>query len=330
MKFSKIIAMVLSLCLGHNALAADNEPIGLTAGSSTGTYIKIARDIAKAAGDRMNVQVSPGGSLKNIDRIRNEADFQFAIVQYDALVYKALLDPALRNMIRVIFPLYNEEIHILVRRDAGIDSLQDLEGKRVNIGPEDTGPWITGSIIRALEEMSWQDYNLLPQDALLALLKDDIDAMIYTVGQPWGLAQEMDEEAASKIKLLDYESEELDPYFSRSIIPGGTYPGQENDVGLHATKAILVTYNYDAGADRPERFGVYYDRIYDLVGAIVEKLPDLRENAHPKWQEIDPMDLSKVNWPAHTQAVKAITDLQPGSDDGVITKDQICKMFDTC
>ena len=87
---------------------------------------------------------------------------------------------------------------------------------------------------------------------------------------------------------------------------------------------------YDAGADRPERFGVYYDRIYDLVGAIVEKLPDLRENAHPKWQEIDPLDLSKVNWPAHTQAVKAITNLQPGSDGDVITKDQICKMFDTC
>ena len=330
MKFYRMIIPVLSLCLGHASLAADNEPIGLTAGSSTGTYIKIARDIAEAAGDGMNVQVSPGGSLKNIDRIRYERDFQFAIVQYDALVYKALLDSSLRNTIRVIFPLYDEEIHILVRRDAGIDNLQDLEGKRVNIGPEDTGPWITGSIIRALEEMSWEDHNLLPQDALLALLENDIDAMIYTVGQPWGLAQEMDEAAASIVKLLDYRSEELRPYFSEANIPGGTYPGQEQDVGLHATKAILVTYNYDTGSDLPDRFGVYYDRIYDLVGAIVEDLPELRENAHPKWQEIDPLDLSEVNWPAHAQAVKAISDLKPEPINGVITKEQICKMFETC
>lgn len=330
MRFLKPIAVVLSLLVSHSLAVADDEPIGLTAGSTTGTYIKIARDIANAAEDRMNVQVSPGGSLKNIDRIRNEPDFQFAIVQYDALVYKALLDPDLQHMIRVIFPLYDEEIHILVRRDAGIESLQDLAGKRVNIGPKDTGPWITGSIIRALEEISWQDFDLLPEDALLALLEGDVDAMIYTVGQPWGLAQEMDETAASQIKLLDYNSDELAPYFSKSMIPGGTYPGQEQDVALHATKAILVTYNYADGDDKPARFAVYNEKIYDLVGAIVEELPVLRENAHPKWQEIDPLDLSKVNWPAHTQAVKAIADLQPTVSESVITKSEICKMFDTC
>lgn len=330
MHYLMMMVVVLSACLSHKAAAADDQPIGLTAGSSSGTYIKIARDIAKAADGRMNVQVSPGGSLKNIDRIRYEREYQFAIVQYDALVYKALLDPGLQDLIRVIFPLYNEEIHILVRRDAGINSLQGLEGKRVNIGREDTGPWITGSIIRALEEMSWQEFNLLPEDALLALLENEIDAMIYTVGQPWGLAREMDAEAASQVKLLDYDSEELAPYFPKSTIPADTYPGQAEDVDLHATKAILVTYNYAPGSDHPERFGIYHDKIYDLVGAIVENLDVLRETAHPKWREIDPLDLSKVNWPAHTQAVKAIADLQPASDQPVITKSQICRMFNTC
>ena len=114
-----------------------------------------------------------------------------------------------------------------MRRDAGINSLQDLDGKRVNIGREDTGPWITGWIIRALEELSWQEFNLLPQDALLALIENEIDAMIYTVGQPWGLATEMDASYASDVKLLDYESQELAPYFPRTTIPAGTYPWQD-------------------------------------------------------------------------------------------------------
>ena len=328
----RLAVMLCFLLVGvfHNAVAADNEVIGLTAGSDTGTYIKIARDIAKVAEPRMNIRVSPGGSLRNIDRIRYDREYQFAIVQYDALVYKALLDPALQHQIRVIFPLYNEEIHILVRRGAGIDSLKDLAGKRVNIGREDTGPWITGSIIRALEELSWEEHNLLPQDALLALLEDKIDAMIYTVGQPWGLAQEMEAEYGSDVMLLGYESEELAPYFPKSKIAANTYPWQPEDVVLHATKAILVTYNYAPGNNKPQRFSHYYEKIYDLVGAITENLDTLRETAHPKWGEIDPFDLSKVNWRAHTQAVKAISDLQGESDEAVITKSQICRMFNTC
>lgn len=326
-----MLVVILSVHLSHGSADADEQPIGLTTGSETGTYLKIGQGVADATKGVMNIKVSPGGSLLNIDRIRNDRDYQFAIVQYDALVYKALLDPALKDQIRVIFPLYNEEIHILVRRDAEINSLQDLEGKRINVGPKETGPWITSSIIRALEELSWQDSNLLPQDALLALVENDIDGMIYTVGQPWGLAQMMDAETASQIKLLDYQSEELAPYFSSSVIPADTYPGQSQDVGLHATKAIMVTYNYEDGGDgKPARFSRYYEQIYDLVGAIVENLDDLRKNGHPKWKEIDPLDLSKVNWPAHQQAVKAIADLRPSTDEPAITKTDICKMFDTC
>jgi len=314
-----------------SALAQKNKTMGLTAGSETGTYIKIARDIAKIANDsgKMKLEVYPGGSIRNIDRIRNEPDYQFAIVQYDALVYKALITPSFRNLIRVIFPLYLEEIHILVRTDASINSLNDLAGKRVNIGREDTGPFITGSIIKALEELTWRDSYLLPQDALLALLENKIDAMIYTVGQPWGVALKMDASHAADIKLLSFESEELAPYFPKSKIPANTYPWQKEDVTLHATTAILVTYNYGPDPSKP-RFAHYHKMIYELVGLVTENLSTLRSQAHPKWQEIDPLDLSKVNWPAHDQAKKAIKEMKQVTSRPVISKTDICKMFGTC
>ncbi|MGI9415754.1 MAG: TAXI family TRAP transporter solute-binding subunit [Hyphomicrobiales bacterium] len=314
-----------------SALAQSSEVIGLTAGSETGTYIKIARDIAKIANDSgtMKIKVSPGGSVRNIDRIRKERDYQFAIVQYDALVYKALVSPSVRKLTRVVFPLYLEEIHILARKDAGIDSLKDLAGKRVNIGREDTGPFITGSIIKALEELTWQDSYLLPQDALLALLENRIDAMIYTVGQPWGLALKMDASHATDIKLLSYESEELEPYFPKSKIPANTYSWQKEDVTLHATTAILVTYNYGPDSNNP-RFTHYHKMIYELVGLVTKNLSTLRAQAHPKWREIDPLNLSKVNWPAHVQAEKAVKDSKLVVSRPVISKNDICKMFGTC
>jgi len=39
----------------------------------------------------------------------------------------------LADKIKMIFPLYNEEIHIIVRKDREINSVKDLRGKKVNM-----------------------------------------------------------------------------------------------------------------------------------------------------------------------------------------------------
>jgi len=56
------------------------ETIGLLGGSNSGTYIKIARDIAEVSRGEMNIKVYTGGSLGNIDKVLSDKYSQFAIV----------------------------------------------------------------------------------------------------------------------------------------------------------------------------------------------------------------------------------------------------------
>ena len=137
----------------------------------------------------------------------------------------------------------------------------------------------------------------------------------------------MEAQYGNNMKLLDYHSEELAPYFPVSTISAGAYPWQPQETKLHATKAILITYNYQPDPKKPDRFGHYHDKIYDLVAVITENIDRLRQEAHPKWQEIDTLDLQEINWEPHAQAVK---DVQREANKPVITKAQICRMFDNC
>jgi TRAP transporter TAXI family solute receptor len=122
-------------------------------GGPTGTYIQFGRDIADAAaqcGVTLNVQES-AGSLENFLGVRVRRHTQFGIVQSDVLEYLntfAAADSELARAVfgvRIAFPLYNEEVHVLARRDIG--SLQDLAGRRVSIGVENSGTFLTASLV---------------------------------------------------------------------------------------------------------------------------------------------------------------------------------------
>ena len=57
-------------------------------------------------------------------------------------------DPGIARAIlgvRIAFPLYNEEVHVLARRE--IATLADLSGQRVAIGVEDSGTFLTASLV---------------------------------------------------------------------------------------------------------------------------------------------------------------------------------------
>ena len=73
------------------------------------------------------------GSIENMNAVRDRRATQLGIVQSDVLEYFTTFagdDPALRRAaqgIRIAFPLYDEEVHVLARREIG--SLADLAGQ---------------------------------------------------------------------------------------------------------------------------------------------------------------------------------------------------------
>jgi TRAP-type uncharacterized transport system substrate-binding protein len=117
--------------------------------SERGTYIQIGRDLAKfvAPDAEIDLEVLPSvGSAENVQRLRYEPGVRFALVQSD--VYQAFLDQAgagnaeagaIIKPLRVIMPLYNEEIYFIARADAPFKWVHEIKDARINVGPIRSG-----------------------------------------------------------------------------------------------------------------------------------------------------------------------------------------------
>ena len=117
---------------GQVALAA--ESLGLITGSDKGTYYQFGLNLqALVKPQGIDLTVYPSrGSVENIYAVFQRPGVQMGIVQADVLAFVSRIqtDPVLKRIAgktKLIFPLYNEEIHLLGRRD--IASFDDLGGQ---------------------------------------------------------------------------------------------------------------------------------------------------------------------------------------------------------
>src|SRR5262249_59062791 len=94
--------------------------------------------------------------------------------------------PALKRIAskpRMVFPLYNEEVHPLGRRD--IANFDDLADKRVAIGREGSGTYLTTRLLFKVADVAPREMVPIDTDEALAELKAGrIDAMVYVAGYP--------------------------------------------------------------------------------------------------------------------------------------------------
>src|SRR2546430_8426419 len=149
--------VVLSALIGPvRARAAD---IGVITGSDKGPYYQCGLNLqalAKPNGITVAVHNSKG-SVENIFAVYQRPGVQVGIVQSDVLAFVARVqtDPALQRIakkIKMVFPLYNEEIHLLARN--GVASFDELANKRVAIGREGSGTYLTTRLLFKVSEIA--------------------------------------------------------------------------------------------------------------------------------------------------------------------------------
>ena len=288
-------AAVLAVLVCAAPASAQEFEKNMLTGGPTGTYIQIGRDLSREmahCGLTLNVRES-AGSLENFLGVRTRPHTQFGIVQSDVLEYLntyASEDPSIARAVhnvRIAFPLYNEEVHVLARRD--IADLQGLNGKRVAIGAEASGTFLTASLVLDLAGVTPAErVTQNPGDALPALLAGELDALFYVAGAPTQVFQspEIDPE---RFHLLPIQDETLKAVYVPATIPAGTYPFQPEPVELIAVKAVLMTYEYSP------RLNAYHREsckaVSDLSHVIITRFEELQQSGHPKWQNVDLNDL---------------------------------------
>src|SRR6266480_1410310 len=153
------IAIFSGIVLGVGTAAPSSAvDIRIVTGTEKGTYYQFGLNLQKLVKPHdINLSVATStGSVENIFAVYQRPATQLGIVQSDVLAFVARVgtDPALKRIatkIRMVFPLYNEEIHILGRKN--IADFDDLADKRVAIGREGSGTYLTARLLFKVAEV---------------------------------------------------------------------------------------------------------------------------------------------------------------------------------
>lgn len=180
---------ILGLVLLLIVISVQAEPIGMVTGSTNGTYIKFGNDIAEISSKYgLEVEAKPSkGSIDNIKRMSSVENAAFAIVQSDVLGYLSKSkNPKFRvyaKRLRLIYPFYNEEVHLFARKN--IQILDDLQGKKVVVGPKSSGTNMTAwNILNMVGVTPSKRLNDSVDDGIKMVLQGTADAVFIVAGKP--------------------------------------------------------------------------------------------------------------------------------------------------
>lgn len=290
-------ALVAALFCGATAFAAVEYKI-VTA-SDKGTYYAIGKDLAKFVAPESDIDLevlATNGSAANIKHLRYDPGVKLAIVQAD--VYQAFLDRAgagnseaatIMRPLRVILPLYNTEIHYIVRADSPMNYLHDIRDAKINGGLVGSGAaLITHTLYRMMFNGPMPEANasfLSNEEALVKLIGDkSVDVVVVAAGQPAPLIANMKPEAQKFIKLLKFDpnhpsSRQPLTIYSYSTVNAASYPNLLTEsFTTIAVGAYLVTYDFGLEST--------VNHLTRFARALCQNFSTLQSQGHPKWREV--------------------------------------------
>ncbi|AXV17649.1 immunogenic protein (plasmid) [Neorhizobium sp. SOG26] len=224
-------------------------------GGTAGTYYPIGGLIANAisgAGDKgvpglVSTAVASNGSVANINAIQSgsmESGFTQSDVAYWAHSGTGLYEGKGKvEDLRLIATLYPETIHLVARKDAGINSVADLKGKRVSIDEPGSGTIVDARIVLGAYGLTENDIkaeHLKPGPAGDRLRDGGLDAYFFVGGYPTGAISEL--ATSSGISLVPINGPEVEKlleeytFFSKDTVPADTYKdvGETNTISVAA------------------------------------------------------------------------------------------------
>jgi TRAP transporter TAXI family solute receptor len=187
----------------------------------------------------------------------------------------------IEDQILYIARLFNEEMHVIVRADSGISSVDQLSGKTVNFSDIGSGTQLSTRDIFARLGVKATEVNMGQNDAFEALKKGEIDATVLIAGKPTGSTSKL--KAADGYRILPVPfSKPLQNDYLPTTLTHDDYPNlieRGRSVDSVAVGAVLIAYNWAPDTDR-------YRRIARFIDAFFPQLAEFQKPPrHPKWRE---------------------------------------------
>ncbi|MEX2475739.1 TAXI family TRAP transporter solute-binding subunit [Marinobacter sp.] len=312
---SSVLALAAAVSLGaasSTVSAQEQQFVTIGTGGVTGVYYPAGGAICRLVnmdrkdhGIRCSVE-STGGSIYNLNAIRG-GELDLAVAQSDWQFHahngsSDFEDKGKDEKLRAVFSLHPEPFTVVASKGSGIETFEDLEGKRVSIGNPGSGQRATAEVL--MDEMGW-DKNKFSLAAEIkaaeqsqALCDGNIDAFFYTVGHPSGAIKEATTSCDSVLVNVDNDATKKlideNPYYRKAVIPGGMYRGSDEDVTTFGVAATFVSSS-----------DVSEEVVYQVVKAVFENF-DSFKRLHPAFENLDKSEMvsDALSAPLHKGAEK--------------------------
>jgi len=265
------------------------DRLAIATGGTTGTYYPLGGAFANIINDYVDGVTanseSTGASVENVNLL-NDGEVDFAMVQNDIsyYAYEGIemfeAEEPMENL-RGLATLYPETIQIVADAGAGIESVEDLAGKRVAVGAPGSGTEANARQILAAHGLTYDDLepDYLSFGEASDNLKDGhVDAAFVTAGTPTAAITDLSTQ--HDVVLISISQEMIDeiiseyPYYAQVEIAAGTYRDQDESVDAVAVMAMLTV-----------RAELSEDLVYEITKALFENLGDL-ESAHARGGDV--------------------------------------------
>ena len=254
-------------------------------------------------GVEISAEASSGGS----DNLRYVQDgvFQIStagnIAAYQAVNSIGDFEGETFENVKGWLPCYASYVMVVVPEESEIQTLQDLQGKRVSVGAKGSGAEV---IVAAMMEgagipydTGFTPYYLSTADSNDALIEGSIDALIYATGVPTPALMEL--MAIDDVRIIPIEKEEAESiaagqaYFTAGVIPAGTYDSVDYDIPtLQSFTIAFVSAEVDE------------DTVYNMTKCIWEHLDEL-SSIHSSQKLLTPEMID--------ESITPVMDLHPGA-----------------
>ncbi|MER6124352.1 TAXI family TRAP transporter solute-binding subunit [Streptomyces sp. NPDC001795] len=298
--------VVFGLLLWWLLPLGEESPSGtvtFSTGTPTGVYQKygtllqgaIAKDMPKLDVRLLNSD----GSQENVQRVATgKADFTIAAA--DAVEAYMLENKPGADRLRGCARLYDDYVHLVVPRSSTVQSVADLKGRKVAVGPGGSGVrLIAEHVLTAAGLDPQKDITPLPDGigTMPQLLeRHRIDAFFWSGGLPTSAVTQLSKHFAIRLVPIGsdlvtklHEQGGASRYYRAAVMPADTYPAAEqgSSVQTVAVANLLIT-RQDMNADLTDKFTRTVIDSRDGIGAQVHaaQLVDLRSAIYT-----DPLEL---------------------------------------
>lgn len=309
------LVLAAGLLCGATPRVGAETFLSMGTGSPSGLYYPIGRALCAVIDrgrSRHGVRCSAEptfGSSYNIEAL-SAGDLDLALVQsdvqYNAYSGRGSWSGNPDTTLRSILSVHPEFVTIIARGGADVHQVEELKGKRIDIGKVGSGAHATWEGIEAA--LGWSDSDLAlvtalnPDSAGAALCSDEVDASVQLVGHP--SARVAGVLAQCELSLVSVAGPAIAefvvgrPYYRPGEIPAGMY-GRNPATPTIGVSATLVT-----SADLPDATA------YAVAKAILEGVGELRRR-NAVLAALEPGEMVRVGLtaPLHPGAERAFRDL---------------------